>query len=252
MSTINYPDAANEFCFGIEERSFWFNYRNQFIVHTVRQFPPRGVVADIGAGNGYVSLALQRAGFRTIAIEPGAAGARNARSRGLEVICATLETSGLAPGSLDAAGLFDVLEHIEDDAGFLRTVGSFLRPGARLYLTVPAWDALWSSEDELVGHHHRYRLGTLRQRLQSSGFAVDYSTYLFSPLLLPLLLFRTLPSRLGRRHTLDATQTAAELQPKPGLLVKSVTKVLDAELALVKRRRRIPIGTSCLVSAHKI
>jgi hypothetical protein len=117
---------------------------------------------------------------------------------------------------------------------------------------VPAFRALWSSEDDLVGHHHRYRLVTLGRRLRETGFAVDYATYLFSPLPLPLLLLRTLPSRLGRRKTLDAQQTAAELQPSSGLVVRAVTMVLDGELALVKRRHRIPIGTSCLVAAHKI
>jgi SAM-dependent methyltransferase len=251
VTAIHYPDAANDFCFGIEEHSFWFNYRNRFIVETVRQFPPGGPIADVGAGNGYVSLGLQRAGFETIAIEPGPAGARNAQSRGLRVICATLETSGLAPQSLHAAGLFDVLEHIEDDRAFLRTIHGFLRPGGRLYMTVPAFRALWSSEDELVGHHHRYRLATLGERLRATGFAIDYATYLFSALPLPLFLLRTLPSVLGRRKTLEAEQTAAELSPSSGLVIRAVTAMLDCELALVKRRRRIPIGTSCLIAAHR-
>ena len=248
---LDYPDAANDFCFGIEEHSFWFNYRNHFIVETVRRFPPEGRIADIGGGNGYVSLALERAGFPAIVIEPGVAGARNARSRGLQVICATLDSAGIAPHSLHAAGLFDVLEHIRDDRQFLRTLNSFLQPGGRLYVTVPAFRVLWSSEDELVGHHHRYRLSTLGERLRAAGFAVDYATYLFSPLPVPLFLARTLPSLLGRRQTLNATQTAAELQPKSGGLVSVVTKILDGELRLVRQGRRIPLGTSCLIAAHK-
>jgi SAM-dependent methyltransferase len=249
---IHYPDQANDFCFGIEERSFWFAYRNQFIVETVRQFPPAGAIVDVGAGNGFVSLGLKRAGFETIVVEPGAAGARNARSRGLDpVICATLEDAGFTPGSLHAIGLFDVLEHVEDDYGFLRMVRSVVRTGARLYLTVPAFRALWSSEDDLVGHHHRYRLPTLRKRLNATGFVSDYETYLFSPLPLPLFLLRSLPSRLGRRQTLEAKQTAQELAPS-GMLVKAVTSVLDVELALVRRQRRIPLGTSCLMAAHAV
>ena len=250
-SGIDYPDEANAFCFQLEERSFWFNYRNRFIVQTVRNFPPAGPIADIGAGNGYVSLALQRAGFDVIVMEPGTTGARNARSRGLDpVVCATLEDAELLPGSLEAVGLFDVVEHIRDDIAFLRTARRALRPGGRLYLTVPAFRALWSSEDDLVGHHHRYTLGLLADRLRAADFAVDYSTYVFSPLPLPLFLLRSLPSRLGRRTQLDAAQTAAELSPDAGLAVKAVEKVLDLELALVARRRRIPFGTSCLVAAR--
>lgn len=251
QSAIDYPDEANAFCFAIEASSFWFNYRNRFILEVVRHFPPAGPIADIGAGNGYVSLALKRGGFSTIVIEPGPVGARNARARGLEtVVCATLQQADFVPHSLDAAGLFDVIEHIEDDERFLRDVGRVLKPGGRLYLTVPAFPALWSSEDDLVGHHQRYTLGQLAQRLRRNGFEVDYATYLFSPLPMPLFLLRTLPSRLGRRKTLDPAQTAAELQPAPGLAVKMVSVVLDGELALIKRGRRVPFGTSCLIAAH--
>ena len=88
-----------------------------------------------------------------------------ARSRGLDpVVCATLEEAGLRPESLDAVGLFDVVEHIRDEVGFLRTVRQTLCHGGRLYLTVPAFRALWSSEDDLVGHHRRYTLGAVAER----------------------------------------------------------------------------------------
>jgi SAM-dependent methyltransferase len=247
---VEYPDEANAFCYGVEEGSFWFNYRNAFIAAAVQNHPPSGVIADIGAGNGYVSLALQRAGFATIAIEPGPVGARNARSRGLApVVCATLEDAGFLPRSLHAAGLFDVVEHVEDDDAFLRSVHGLLMPGGRLYVTVPAFRALWSSEDDLVGHHHRYTLGTIGARLRAAGFSVDYATYLFAPLALPLLLLRTIPSRLGLRRTLDPTQTARELRPTPGPAVKVLTRLLDVELALIRRGRAVPFGTSCLMVA---
>jgi SAM-dependent methyltransferase len=253
QSAVAYPDEANAFCFQIEEQSFWFNYRNRFIVETIRNFPPGGAIADIGAGNGYVALALKNAGFAVIAIEPGPAGARNARLRGLDpVVCATFGDAALRPQSLDAAGLFDVLEHISDDVAFLQAVHRSLRPGGRLYLTVPAFGMLWSSEDDLVGHHHRDTLRKLTGRLRAAGFSVDYATYVFSPLPLPLFLFRSLPSRLGWRQTLDAAQTAAELRPSPGVAVRAITAVLDAEAALVKRRWRIPFGTSCLVAARAV
>jgi SAM-dependent methyltransferase len=252
-SAVAYPDQGNAFCFQIEERSFWFNYRNRFIAETVKNFPPSGAIADIGAGNGYVSLALKRAGFGVIVIEPGLAGARNAQSRGLSpVICATLQDAEVIPQSLDAAGLFDVLEHIEDDEGFLRMVHRALRPHGRLYLTVPASRALWSTEDDLGGHYHRYSLKVLNGRVVAAGFAVDYATYLFSPLIVPLFLLRSLPSRLGYRKTLDANQEASELNPPSSIAVRAVTSVLDAEIALVKRLRRVPFGTSCLLTATAV
>lgn len=252
-SAVDYPDEANAFCFQIEDRSFWFQHRNRAIVETVRRFPPAGPIADVGAGNGFVSLALRDAGFPVLVIEPGPVGARNARARGLDpVVCATLEDAALQPGSLDAVGVFDVLEHLPDDRGFLHRLRRLLRPGGRLYVTVPAFSALWSREDELVGHHRRYRVGILSRLLTETGFTVEYGTYLFSPLPLPLFLLRSLPSRLGRRQTLDADQTAAELSPPAGLAVRVVTKLLEGEAALIRRQVRIPCGTSCLIAATAV
>jgi SAM-dependent methyltransferase len=249
-AAIDYPDEANAFCFGVEEHSFWFQHRNQLIVELVRRFPPAGPIADIGAGNGFVSVGLQRAGFSTIVLEPGRTGAINARSRRLDpVVCATVEDAAFTPHSLAAAGLFDVLEHVEEDERFVETLRTLLEPDGRLYLTVPAFDWLWSSEDELVGHHRRYSTRRLSGLLTRHGFAVDYATYAFSPLPLPLFLLRALPSLLRRRTTLDARQTAAELQPSP-TITAVVTRLLRYEIACVRNGWRIPIGTSCLVAAH--
>jgi SAM-dependent methyltransferase len=249
-AAIDYPDEANAFCFGVEEHSFWFQHRNRLIVELVRRFPPAGPIADVGAGNGFVSLGLQRAGFPTIVIEPGPTGAVNARSRQLDpVVCATIQEAAFAARSLAAAGMFDVLEHIEREDEFVDGLGALLPPGGRLYVSVPAFYWLWSSEDDLVGHHRRYTLARLRRVLEGHRFTVDYATYCFSPLPAPLFLLRTLPSLLKLRTTLDARQTASELQPSPAA-VNIVTRLLSYEVTCIRRGWRIPFGTSCLVAAH--
>jgi SAM-dependent methyltransferase len=251
-SAVDYPDEGNAFCFGIEEGSFWFQHRNDVIADVVRRFPPSGFIADIGAGNGFVSLGLQRAGFETVVIEPGPSGARNARKRGLDpVVRATLEDAGFLPGSFPAAGLFDVIEHLPDDLHVLRLLATLLVPDGRLYLTVPAFAALWSSEDELTGHYRRYTVGTLTRRLQLAGFAVEFATYLFWPLPLPVLLLRALPTRLGWRTGLDAEQIASELRPKETIAVRAIRAVLTTERALIRRGWPVPIGSTCLVVARK-
>jgi SAM-dependent methyltransferase len=246
---IDYPDEANAFCFAIEESSFWFNHRNRVIVDAVQRFRPSGPIADVGAGNGYVALALERAGFSTIVIEPGAAGARNARARGMAtVVCTTLEEAGFRPGSLAAAGLFDVLEHIADDRAFLRGVRDRLSATGRLYATVPALPSLWSSEDDLVGHHRRYTIGSLSALCASTGFRVEFASYFFWPLPLPLFLLRSVPSRLGMRSTLDPAKTATELRPSPAI-DRAMMRLLRWEERRLQRGKTMPIGTSCLVVA---
>jgi SAM-dependent methyltransferase len=73
-------------------------------------------------------------------------------------------------GPYDTAVLVNVLEHIEDDAGALRDLRSLLRPGGRLLLWVPAFQALYSDFDRRVGHHRRYRIPGLRSQLLNARF----------------------------------------------------------------------------------
>ena len=249
---IDYPDEANAFCFAVEDGSFWFQHRNAVIVDTVRRFPPGGFIADIGAGNGYVSRGLKHAGFETLVLEPGPSGIRNARSRGLSpLVCATLQDAAFRRASLPAAAMFDVLEHIEDDIGVLRTLHEALVPSGRIYLTVPTFQLLWSGEDDLAGHHRRYTIATLNARLQSAGFTPEFGTYFFAPLPVPIFLLRAIPSRLGLRKATDVSRISHELQPSEGGAVKLLKAVLDGERKLLQRGWRIPTGSSCLVVARK-
>ena len=178
--TISYPDKGNDNCFEIEENSFWFRHRNNCIIEMVKKFPPiqKGSIFDIGGGNGFVSIGLINAGFDIVLVEPGSSGARNAKKRGItHVVCATSQSAKFKHGTLPAIGVFDVVEHIEDDIGFLNHLWELLVPGGMIYLTVPAYQSLWSLEDENGGHFRRYTLKSLEGKLEQSGFSVKYSTY---------------------------------------------------------------------------
>ena len=251
-SRVDYPDEGNAFCFQVEDASFWFRHRNACILEAVARFPPAGAVFDIGGGNGFVARALAAAGYPAVVVEPGPTGASNARARGLSpVVCSTLDDAGFRAGSLPAAGLFDVLEHIEDDRGFLRRVWGLLQPGGRLYLTVPAYAWLWSAEDDLGGHHRRYTRRSLAEVAVEAGFDVDFSTYFFWPLPLPILLVRAIPSRLGHRPPADLDAIRRELKPPTGPAVRAIAALLDLERRWLARGGRVPMGGSCLLVAHR-
>jgi len=251
-SRVHYPDEGNAFCFQVEDQSFWFQHRNRCILAAVARFPPAGAVFDIGGGNGFVARALVQAGHPAVVVEPGAVGARNARARGLApVICSTLDDAGFRPGSLPAAGLFDVLEHIEDDGGVLRRLATLVQPGGRLYLTVPAYQWLWSGEDELGGHHRRYSLRALTGVVRDAGFEVEFASYFFWPLPLPILLVRALPWRVGYRPPVDLEAIQRELKPPRGPAVGVLVALLGLERKWLERGGRLPFGGSCLVVARR-
>ncbi len=253
IEAVSYPEEGNETYFQVEDNSYWFAHRSRCIVELMRQFPPNGVTYDIGGGNGFVSVGMQRAGHVTVLVEPGP-GALNARRRGLHhVVQSTLESASFHERALDAAGAFDVLEHIEDDADFLMTVRKLLRPGGRFYCTVPAMPALWSDEDNFAGHHRRYSLKDLRAVIERAGMDIEFISCLFSWLVVPVFLFRTLPWRFrGRREggTLGSTEAVQADHTLPAITAPLVGRVNDWELGRLSLRRAIPFGTSLVCVAR--
>lgn len=252
QSSISYPDEGNLNCLSLEADSFWFKHRNRCIQSVVQRFSPPGALFDVGGGNGYVAMGLQRAGIPVILVEPGWRGVQNARLRGVKrLVCSTLEDAGFLHGSLPAVGAFDVLEHIQEDEEFLASVYQRLMPGGYLYLTVPAFQALWSADDDYAGHYRRYTLGGLRARLQRAGYKVIFSSYIFFMLPLPIWLGRTLPSRLGLRKQEEWARYQTEHSNQPGLVGGLMDFLLGRELAVLRRGKSIPVGGSCLVAAQK-
>lgn len=250
-AAVSYPAHGNAACLQVEDRSFWFRHRNRCIAMLVGRFPPDGPFLDIGGGNGYVAKGLLAAGFPCILVEPGEEGAQAARSRGIDpVICATLEDSTFSPASIAAAGLFDVLEHIEDDTATLRHVHALLKPGGHLFATVPAYQLLFSADDADAGHFRRYTLSRLTRTLTEAGFTVAFASYLFAPLLPIVLLCRTVPSWLGLRRPADAARNEAEHAPQ-GLLARWMDRALALEFNRFAAGRRIPTGGSCIIVARK-
>jgi 2-polyprenyl-3-methyl-5-hydroxy-6-metoxy-1,4-benzoquinol methylase len=248
---VSYPEEGSRRFLEIEEDSFWFQHRNTCILAAAGAFPPDGAVFDVGGGNGVVSLALRRAGIEVVLVEPGPEGARNARARGIEnVICCTLEDAEVRPRALPAVGLFDVVEHVDDDVGFMREIAQLLMPGGRAYLTCPAYKFLWSVEDEYARHCRRYTRRSLAAMLQSAGFSLEYCTYVFSLLPVPIFLLRTIPSWLGLRTVASRHQEAREHRRLPGPLAHPLNGLLALERGAIRRRIALPFGGSCLAVAR--
>ena len=206
---LSYPAEGNRLIREVEDASWWFGHRTAVILTLFRRFPPAGPVWDLGGGNGLVAKALQDTGRECVLVEAGEEGCRNARARGVEnVLCADLAALRFRPRSLDAAGLFDVLEHFADPRPLLERLGEALKPGrGKLYITVPAHRWLWSREDAWAGHAARYEAESLGRTLQGAGLEVDFLTYFFA-WLSPFIFFgRTLPDKLrpraGRRPGSD-------------------------------------------------
>jgi SAM-dependent methyltransferase len=257
QEAVSYPSNGNNQCFKIEDKSFWFQHRNACIVELVKRFPPRGSgpIFDVGGGNGYVARGLMDAGWDVVLVEPGPAGARNAKKRGLQhVVCATTQSAGFKPGSMPAIGVFDVVEHIEDDVAFLRHLHDLLEPGGMLYLTVPAYNCLWSDEDVYADHYRRYGMRGLRNLCSESDFEVKLLTGIFKWLITPIFLFRAMPYRLlGKsKKTIGDLKAISADHTLPPWLKPLASASQAKERRLVSESQTVSFGASLLLAARKL
>ena len=251
---ISYPNEYNDLCFEIEENSFWFRHRNDCIIEMIKNYhsTKNGPIFDVGGGNGFVAKGLLDAGIEVVLVEPGPTGALNAKKRGLpNVICATTHTAKFKSGTIPAIGVFDVIEHIEDDIGFLNHLWDLLVPGGMLYLTVPAYQLLWSQEDVEGGHFRRYTLNNLKKKIMHSGFDISYSSYIFSYLPLFVFFLRSLSYKLNLPKSSTSDSIKQDHSSPKGIGSKILNLFHNWELKKIRARKRINLGGSCMIAAKK-
>lgn len=252
---ISYPDSANADCRQIEEQSYWFQHRNSIITSLLAEhasLDEQSFFTDIGGGNGFQSKAIQDTGLATVLVEPGLTGCVNAKNRGVKtVVHATLEASGLRDESVPLAGAFDVVEHIEDESNFLGTAFKKLKTDGLFFMTVPALSILWSDEDSYAGHFRRYTVKSACRSLATQGFKIEFASYIFKPLVLPIFLLRATPYRLGISKGVDIQKTTRQHTLPNNPAGRLVNRGLKKELELLQRMHKQRIGTSVVVVARK-
>ena len=119
-----------------------------------------GRLLDVGAGRGRFVAEARAAGWYAHGIEPSLRGVEGARALGIELQRGGIEDSTVPPGSLDAATLWHVLEHLDEPGPAIARVGSWLRPGGLLLVGVPNLGSLQAR----IGGARWYHLDVPRHR----------------------------------------------------------------------------------------
>lgn len=203
------------------DSSWWYSTRADMIEDLLDECGRPRALWDIGAGSGTVARELSARGIPVVAVEPGLGGATAAAASGLPVLCAALESLELPDASIPAAGLFDVLEHVDDRPALLAELHRIVEPGGLVVLTVPAYRWLWSDADIVAGHTTRYTRARLLEELVAAGFRPQKVGYRFASLVAPIAVLRALPHRLGRRP--DLARTGREVSRTAGPLGDAAT-----------------------------
>ena len=138
-------------------------------------------VLDAGCGSGRTLLELRRLGDASgIELSPQAAEIARSRS-GLEIKVGRLEELPWDEDTFDLVTCMDVIEHTPDDRVTLRELRRVCKPGGWLFVTVPAYQALWSPHDEVNHHYRRYVRPMLRAAVRLISATTTFSITCCSP-----------------------------------------------------------------------
>ena len=253
-AAADYPREGFEITARVEADSFWCRTRNRILRQVFLRFTDRSRpldVLEIGCGIGGVLRELRSIpNLRLTGAEVSLEGLSFARASvpGVEFI--QLDATSLPfREEFDVIGAFDVLEHIDADETVMQQVHQALRPGGVFVITVPQFQWMWSTHDELFKHKRRYNRRLLAARLEPAGFKVIYVSS-FVTALFPLMM----AARLFARNPAASESTGAAIQAHVGMS-PAVNWIFDKVMRVDELALRLgmvlPFGGSLLAVAVK-
>lgn len=248
-----------------EDRHWWFASRTRAILAYLDRYVGAGQnlrVLDVGCGAANMTHHLRHYG-QVVGVDNNPRPLAVARTRGLDAREGTADALPFDAGEFDLVALLDTVEHVPAEDKVFQECRRVLRgpdaaggkPGGRLLVTVPAFMFLWSRNDVINLHQHRYTMPELREKLTHHGFKVlriSYNNFFIFPLAAALILLRRgrAEPELASPH-FDEEAYQVEMEPASPLVNGVLTWVGKLEAALL-RWVSLPFGTSIIAIAEKL
>jgi SAM-dependent methyltransferase len=219
---------------------FWINRRFQVLRRlTGDMIASADEIAEVGCGHGLLQKQIEETYERRVTGFDLNEFALKRNVSDLSAICCynIFQKEPRFQQRFDLIFLFDVLEHIQDEFGFIQAILFHLRPGGRLVVNVPAGSWAYSTYDQAAGHLRRYSIESLRAVTSVHNLGVTSWTYWGLPLI-PTLAVRKL-WLMGRRNKSEIISVGFD----------SRNRLLDRILALISRCEATPqklLGTSLM------
>ncbi len=249
--SITYPASIPE------DNHWWFATRTWAIETFLRDLPKTQNldILDIGCGAGNMIHHLARYGsVRGIEVDPRPV--KIAQQRGYDVrLGDATQQIPFPDGAFDLVTALDVIEHVDADENILRESFRVLRPGGSLLITTPAFQWLWSHNDDLNAHKRRYAAADLRTKMQRAGFNVkrlSYNFFLVFPLAAGMIALKNATGKKAeiKSHHFDEDAYQVDMEPvSPGLntVLRGVGHLENSLLGAVN----LPLGTSLIALGIK-
>jgi 2-polyprenyl-3-methyl-5-hydroxy-6-metoxy-1,4-benzoquinol methylase len=196
-------------------------------------------IAEIGCGHGLLQSQVEKAYDREVTgFDLNEVALKQNLSERSAINCYDIyQKDRSLQGKFDLIFLFDVLEHITDQDGFLAALLFHLAPGGNVAVNVPAGIWAYSEYDMAAGHVRRYSIRSLQETAKRNYLRIKELTYWGLPLV-PTLAVRKL-WLMGKSDKDKIISTGFD----------SKTKMINSLLGMISRCEPIPqtlLGTSLM------
>jgi len=143
----------------------------------------------------------------------------------------------------DTILMFDVLEHIEDDAEFLKnTVEPMLEDNGKIIMSVPAYQSLFSKHDEELRHYRRYNIKMIKDACMESSLKIIKYHYFYASLV-PL---RIISKLLNKDNKVNEWKKSQE-----HILTRFMKWLLNLDYTVCKKMNKLSFGLSLFIVLEK-
>jgi SAM-dependent methyltransferase len=234
----------------VEATHWWYKARRDIIfdwlTRTLATYKNPKIL-DIGCGTGFNINYLQQLGYTQVAgLDFSSDALEYCRSRQLKALmCGDAEKLPISHNSFDIILTLDIIEHLKDDRSALSEIFRTLKPGGTLVIFVPAYQFLWSFQDEISHHQRRYTAKELKEKVQQAGFELKKLSYVNSLLFPVVWLGRTILRAFPKKFKITS-----ESQMNPSWMNGILYRTFLAELPLL-HLVDFPFGVSILCVCRK-
>ncbi len=161
---------------GIPEENYWFRRHEIAYARLLDRCAGR-VVLEAGSGEGYGANMIAEVAARVIGLDYDASAVDHVRAAypRVEMIQGNLAELPFEDASVDVVVNFQVIEHLWDQAQFLRECLRVLRPGGALLISTPNRITFSPGRDTPLNPFHTRELDAaeLSELLEQAGFRVE-------------------------------------------------------------------------------
>lgn len=185
----------------LEEHHWWFSARHHMFLGVLRAYkvPLDARILDVGSSTGGTIRFLLKHGYKNvIGVDASYVAIEYASKKSIDIRFGDILSLPFSENTFDFVFACDIIEHVENDVNATFEIYRVLNHDGYALFTVPAFEILWSNQDQISGHKRRYNLYNLKNIFDKTPFSLIKIYYFNFILFTPILLVRKFTRIIGK------------------------------------------------------